>query len=152
MRSNWTDICIMARLLNEKDIPYLNQIINEPHMLELVGMGKSSIDITEEFHLLQCYQSDDGLDNALFEQLDMRVFQGHNLFRSKGFTCIKNGKEIIKEVFNHNKNLEFIIGLTPIKYTTTTKFNKLIGFKFVKFEWLENGTFAGRYEIRRNEI
>ena len=142
----------MARKLTEQDIPFINSILNEPEMLKLVGMGKSSIDITEEFPYMQCFISDDGKDIALFEMKDIRIFQGHNCFRSKGFQCVRNGKDILKCVFDHNHYLETIYGLTPCKYNTTTRFNKLIGMNFVKFEWLENGSFAGRYEIKRNEV
>ena len=139
----------MAILLTSDSIPRINKILNEPNMLKLVGMGRSSLDITEEFKYLDCYESDDGLDIAMFERPDFRVAQGHNIFRSKGRVAINNGKDIIKTYFKNNPEVDLIFGLTPISNKTTIWFNRMIGFNFVKLQWLENGILAGRYEQYR---
>lgn len=141
----------MARKLTYQDIPFINEIINEPDMIKLIGMGKESIDIQDTFNCVSCYISDDGLDLAIFDRKDLRLYQGHNCFRSKGRQAIKNGKDIIQKCFEDNPNLEIIFGLTPIKYKTTRWFNNMIGFKFIMYEWLESNILAARYEIRRNK-
>ena len=141
----------MIKILTRDDIPLINQRLNEPKMLKAVGMGKEALDISNEFDDMLVLMSGDQLDIALFEKKDLRVYQGHNCFTSKSFTSIRNGKALIKEAFALNPYLEVITGLTPVQYKTTRKFNILIGMKPIKYEWMENGTFAVRYEIRRYE-
>lgn len=142
----------MAIRLTYEDIPLINEILNEPEMIKLIGFGKDKIDITDSFNNVVCYLSDDKLDLAIFERKDLRIFQGHNVFRSKGRTAIKNGKEIMNQLFHDFNSLQLVFGLTPLKYKTTRWFNTKIGFKFVMYQWLESNVIACRYEMTRNEI
>lgn len=139
----------MAKKLTINDIQLINDIINQPDMIKLIGMGKDHIDMKPEFYNFDCFISDDGMDLAFFEKKDLRVAQGHNAFRSHGRQAIINGKDIIQTYFEYDPYLNLIFGLTPIQYQTTRRFNALIGMKPVKYEWLESDILAYRYEIYR---
>lgn len=140
----------MAKILTYEDIPLINEIINEPEMFKLVGFGsEDKIDIGDYFNDVVCILSDDGLDLAFFERKDIRVYQGHNCFRSKGRQAINNGKDIMKCFFESVPMAYLVFGLTPIKYKTTRWFNNKIGFNFIMFQWLECNILAARYELTR---
>lgn len=93
----------------------------------------------------------DGADNfALFEKIAPRLYLGHYQFSARGKEAVQAGKAILTKAFA-TKDVEVIVGLTPIEELGARWLSRQLGFKSQGIEDTVEGP-AELFIMTRNEF